>query len=442
MKPYEKYKESGVEWIGEIPADWKIGRLKNYCSLKGRIGWKGLRSDEFEKESDAYLVTGQDFQSSNINWGKCYQINKERYEEDPYIQLSNGDLLITKDGTIGKIAKVENMDKPACLNSGIFVMKQKTGNYYQQSYLYWLLVSDLLKEYNFFTSTGTTILHLYQNVFENMPFVVPPLPEQTAIANFLDYETGKIDNIISTRQRQIELLKELKSSVISHAVTKGINPNAKMKDSGVEWIGEIPEEWEVRKVKYVTKFKNGFAHEQEIDEDGEYIVVNSKFVSTESVVKKFCNKQIQPLFKNEICIVMSDVPNGRAYAKCFLVDQDDKYSLNQRVGCFYDMILNNKYFFYFMNRNKELLFYDDGINQTNLRKPDLMSVHIVYPLEEKEQQQIVAHIEERTAKIDTAVSKYQQQIDLLKEYRASLITEAVMGKIDVRDLKPQNEHKK
>ena len=115
-------KDSGVEWIGEIPSSWNIVRLKSDCSLKGRIGWNGLRSEEFEKESYAYLVTGQDFISSDIDWSKCYQINKVRYDEDPCIQLENGDLLITKDGTIGKIAKVSNMDKPACLNSGIFVL--------------------------------------------------------------------------------------------------------------------------------------------------------------------------------------------------------------------------------------------------------------------------------------------------------------------------------
>lgn len=88
---YEEYKDSGVEWIGEVPSHWEVCRLKNYCSLKARIGWKGLRSDEFEEESFAYLVTGQDFGESEIDWSKCYQINRIRYNEDPYIQLRNGD---------------------------------------------------------------------------------------------------------------------------------------------------------------------------------------------------------------------------------------------------------------------------------------------------------------------------------------------------------------
>ena len=119
------YKDSNIEWIGDIPREWKTTKLFNLCTIKGRIGWNGLRSDEFKEKSFAYLVTGQDFVSSDINWDRCYQIDKDRYDEDPFIQLSNGDILITKDGTIGKIAKVRNMDKPACLNSGIFVLKQR-----------------------------------------------------------------------------------------------------------------------------------------------------------------------------------------------------------------------------------------------------------------------------------------------------------------------------
>lgn len=222
LNPNAPLKDSGIDWIGQIPEHWEICRLKNACSLKGRIGWKGLRSEEFEQISYAYLVTGQDFHSAIIDWTKCYQINKERYDEDPYIQLSNGDLLITKDGTIGKIAKVSNMDKPSCLNSGIFVMKQ-TKALFEQSYLYWLLESSLLKEFNNYTSTGTTILHLYQNVFENMPFIIPSLSEQQQIAEYLDKKTEEIDSTIDKFKVQIDKLKEYRQALIAEVVTGKID---------------------------------------------------------------------------------------------------------------------------------------------------------------------------------------------------------------------------
>lgn len=222
LNPNALLKDSGIDWIGQIPEHWEICRLKNACSLKGRIGWKGLRSEEFEQISYAYLVTGQDFHSAIIDWTKCYQISKERYDEDPYIQLSNGDLLITKDGTIGKIAKVSNMDKPSCLNSGIFVMKQ-TKALFEQSYLYWLLESSLLKEFNNYTSTGTTILHLYQNVFENMPFIIPSLSEQQQIAEYLDKKTEEIDSTIDKFKVQIDKLKEYRQALIAEVVTGKID---------------------------------------------------------------------------------------------------------------------------------------------------------------------------------------------------------------------------
>ena len=222
LNPNAPLKDSGIDWIGQIPEHWEICRLKNACSLKGRIGWKGLRSEEFEQISYAYLVTGQDFHSAIIDWTKCYQISKERYDEDPYIQLSNGDLLITKDGTIGKIAKVSNMNKPTCLNSGIFVMKQ-TKALFEQSYLYWLLESSLLKEFNNYTSTGTTILHLYQNVFENMPFIIPSLSEQQQIAEYLDKKTEEIDSTIDKFKVQIDKLKEYRQALIAEVVTGKID---------------------------------------------------------------------------------------------------------------------------------------------------------------------------------------------------------------------------
>lgn len=222
LNPDAPMKDSGVEWIGEIPEGWNIVPLKHNLSLKGRIGWNGLKSEEFEESSYAYLVTGQDFNSEIVDWSKCYQISKERYDEDPFIQLENGDLLVTKDGTIGKVAKVNGLDKPACLNSGIFVVKQ-TKSAFIQDYLYWILTSNQLKEFVGFNNTGSTIQHLYQNVFENMPLSLPPLTEQQTIATYLDEKTSKIDKSIKGLEAQRDDLKTLKQSIISEAVTGKID---------------------------------------------------------------------------------------------------------------------------------------------------------------------------------------------------------------------------
>ena len=214
-----QFVSSGIEWIGDVPKHWDINKLFNLCTIKGRIGWKGLRSDEFKENSYAYLVTGQDFKSADIDWKKCYQIDKERYDEDPYIQLNEGDLLVTKDGSIGKIAKVGNLDKPACLNSGIFVLKQRKDIFYP-NYLYWYLESPLLLRYNSFINTGgTTIIHLYQNVFERFTLLIPPMDEQQSIASYLDKKCGEIDKLLEIKKEKLEALKNYKKSVIFEAVT-------------------------------------------------------------------------------------------------------------------------------------------------------------------------------------------------------------------------------
>ena len=214
-----KMKESGIEWMGTIPLTWSCSKIKHECELHGRIGWNGLRSNEFEAVSYSYLVTGQDFNGPEIVWEKCFQINKERYDEDSFIQIHNGELLVTKDGTIGKVAIVSNLDKPACLNSGIFVVRQKRKSFVPK-YLYWQLASPLLKSFNDYSNLGgTTIVHLYQKTFEQMPLFIPPQEEQAEIVAFLDKKCAAIDAAKDRHQQLITKLEEYKKSLIYNAVT-------------------------------------------------------------------------------------------------------------------------------------------------------------------------------------------------------------------------------
>lgn len=203
----------------------------------------------------------------------------------------------------------------------------------------------------------------------------------------------------------------------------------KMKDSGIEWIGEIPEDWGVNKLKHICDFKNGLAHEKNVELKGTYTVVNSKFVSTEGKVRVYSNELIVPLHKNDVCIVMSDVPNGKAYAKCYIIEKGNAYTLNQRIGCFYNIKIDLKYFYYYLNRNQGLLIFDDGINQTNLRKPDLINLmFLIPPL--VEQKQIANYLDTKCSKIDETIQKEKQVIEKLKQYKQSVITEAVTKGLD------------
>jgi type I restriction enzyme S subunit len=218
LNPNVEMKDSGVEWIGEIPSHWIINKVGNNTYVKGRIGWKGLRSEDFIDEGP-FLITGTDFnKDGSINWDKMYHVNQERYDEDPFIQLQDHDVLITKDGTIGKVVYVGNLKGPTCLNSGIFLTRPTNGEYITR-YFFWMLNSDVFKVFVDYNSGGSTIQHLYQNVFVNFRFPIPPLSEQQQIVTYLDEHTQLIDQTISVEQRRIELLKEYRQSLISEVVT-------------------------------------------------------------------------------------------------------------------------------------------------------------------------------------------------------------------------------
>ena len=177
------------------------------------------------------------------------------------------------------------------------------------------------------------------------------------------------------------------------------------------------DDWEQRKLFDVAEYRNGKAHENDIDEDGIYIVVNSKFVSTDGEVKKYSNKQNEPLLKNEIAFVLSDVPNGRAIAKTFLVEKSNKYTLNQRIaGITPHSDINPKFLSVTMNRNKYFLQFDDGVKQTNLSLDDMKKFEEFYP--RKMEQDKIGEI---FSNIDNLITLHQRKLVKLKEVKKSML---------------------
>jgi type I restriction enzyme S subunit len=228
LDPDVPMKDSGIDWIGEIPEHWDTIRIKHVTYVKGRIGWHGLRSDEFIDEGP-FLVTGTDFVNGRINWDSCYHISKNRYDQDSYIQLKENDLLITKDGTIGKVALVKGLKSEATLNSGIFVTRPLSNNYITD-FMYWVLNSEVFTAFFEYMSNGTTIQHLYQNVFNEFAFPIPSLQEQQAIADYIDRETSQIDTLIEKTEQSIKYLKEYRTALISSAVTGKIDVRGTVSD--------------------------------------------------------------------------------------------------------------------------------------------------------------------------------------------------------------------
>lgn len=445
MKKYDDYKDSGIEWIGEIPKHWSLKKIKHTTYVKGRIGWQGLRSDEFLEEAESLVVTGTDFIEGKINWKTCYQIPIERYNEDINIQLKENDLLITKDGTIGKVSLVKNMPKIATLNSGVFLTRPLTNDYITK-FMYWVLVSEVFKTFYDFNKSGSTIQHLYQYVFNEFDFTKPSIEEQTQIANYLDHKTTQIDRLISKKQQSITLLQEERIAVINQAVTKGLDPKVKMKDTGIEWLGKIPEHWEVKRLKYCFKIFGGFAFSSSaFTTEGVQIVKIGNLYQNQLnldraptfVSREFINSHSNFLAtQDDILMSLTGTLGKRDYGYAILVRNEDTLMVNQRVALIKandDMCIEFSInMFHCESYLNQLYMIPTGTKQGNLSCEDVLSISMAIPSKE-EQLKIGEYLKQKSNEIDVIISKTQQEIELLKEYKAALISEVVTGKVDIRD---------
>lgn len=423
-------KNTRFYWMGEIPVGWELIKLGYLCSLKGRIGWKGLRSDEFLENSYAYLVTGQDFVDDTVNWQACYQIEKGRYDEDPYIQLREGDLLVTKDGTIGKIAKVRSIDKPACLNSGIFVLRQ-TMNRFDQGYLYWQLYSSLLTDYNLFVNSGaSTIQHLYQNVFERMPLIVPSFSEQLAIADFLDAKCAEIDGLLADLEAEVKTLVEYKKSIIAETVTRGLNPDVPMKQSGIPWAEEIPAHWATVRGKYAFRLLQRPVKEDDgvvtCFRDGQVTLRSNRredgFTMSD---KEYGYQGIEP---GDLVVHGMDGFAGS-------IGISDSRGKGTPVLNVLDSDNNKRYLMYYLRNmayGNVFLSLSTGIRvrSCDLSWKKLGEIRIVLPPIE-EQNAIAEYIDHKLEETQNVIATKLTQIETLKSYKASLIYEYVTGKKQV-----------
>ena len=330
-------------WLQDVKLDWFIKRIKHVTYLKARVGWHGLTSSEYLNKG-VLLVTGTDFENGRVNWANCHRVSEERYQQDPYIQIQEGDLLITKDGTIGKVALVEGLKEPATLNSGIFITRPLNG-IYSNRFMYWLLQSRIFQSFIDYIKVGTTINHLYQNQLSDFAFPVPNLETQKAITSFLDRKTTAIDTLIAKKQRLIQLLEEKRTALINHAVTKGLNPKAPMKDSGILWIGEIPIHWLKTYIKRVCSSVRDGTHNPPPRTEGEYRLLSARNIQNGEFILRDDDRLMDAdafaelersytVCKNDVVIAVVGATTG----KSAVVGDLEKVSVQRSIA-----ILRSKY---------------------------------------------------------------------------------------------------
>lgn len=228
LNPNAPMKDSGIDWIGEIPQGWsQPTKLKFIASLKGRQGWQGLKAEEY-KDEGPHVLSSAHFNDYKIHWEMCPRVSYERYLMDVNIQLTIGDVLLMKDGAnMGKLAYVDQMPGPACLNSHLLLFRPLE-NAFISKYLFFFMISDYFQDYVKINGTGATFLGISQESLGNFPICLPTIKEQKEIIEYIETQSQKIDQAITFQQQQIDKLKEYKTTLINSAVTGKIKITPEM----------------------------------------------------------------------------------------------------------------------------------------------------------------------------------------------------------------------
>ena len=391
MKRYEEYKESGVEWIGEVPRHWEVVPLKRAITINNGCDYKHVQVEE-----DGYPVIGS---GGQFAWASQYMYDGEA-------------VLLGRKGTI---------DKPMYYNGKFWTVDtmfygipKKNANC---KYLYYIAKNIPFERY----ATATALPSMTQTDLNNNTICLPPLDEQSSIANYLDKKCSEIDKVISAQQKRIALLQELKQSVITHAVTKGLDPNVEMKDSGVEWIGITPFSWKYCRFKDFLKLRTEASEsltkiglENIESKSGKFIETGTEFegngvaFSTRNIVYGKLRPYLQKVWLAEF--------EGNAVGD-FFVFEIKKNAIPSFI----------KYLMLSDGFTKEADGSTVGAKMPRVSSSFILTMHYCLPSIE-EQQTIVEYLTKRCASLDIALTKAQHQVELLQEYKQSLITEVVTGK--------------
>jgi len=431
MNTYSSYKDSGVDWIGNIPSDWEVVRNKYLFDVTKNV--VGEESDKYQLLS----LTKRGVVLRDIESGK----GKFPESFDTYQTVDKGDLIFCL-YDIDETPRTIGISNYSGMITGSYkVVKCNTLTDPKFIYYNYLSIDDVKGLRPYYTGLRKVVR---TETFLNLNVRVPSLQEQQQISDYLDYKTLKIDKLIEKTEQKIELLKEQRTSLINTTVTKGLDPNVEMKDSGVEWIGKIPSEWNTISLRYYlirvgsgstprgggdVYSDNGipFLRSQNVHFDGLHL---------EGVV--FISEEIHQNMNNTIVKhgdVLLNITGGSIGRSC-VVDTHEEMNVNQHVSILRTKeSLINFYLNYCLvsSIGQEQVDYNQtGGNREGLSSDNIKNFKFVLP-PLQEQQQIVDYINKKTSKIDKLVDIESKRIILLKEYRQSLISDVVTGKVDVRD---------
>ena len=443
MKHYPEYKEGGVEWIAEIPRHWKKSRLKYESLVPVQYGLN-INSDLYAEQGIRFIRTTDITEDGEL-------IDKGVYLETEFVEkiylTQPNDFLISRSGTLGRAYLHQSDEKHTY---GGYLVRFNFGCSIKSRFIFYFTKSRSFEHWITLNTIQSTIGNVNGQKYSNLEIFLPSLTEQVQIANFLDRKTEQIDDLIRTKECRIELLQEQRTALINQAVTKGLDPNVEMKPSGVEWIGEIPRRWAAIPIKHTLQIGKdsirtgpfGSSLKSHEFQDKGIRVYNQQSVYNEDFSKSdiFISEEKFNELRSFIVQPKDVLVTSRGtIGKMTIVPKNGEIGVLH--PCLIRLRLNEnklipKYLWWYVNHSS---FFIESVkiesNSTTIEviySDTLSNVKIPIPTV-KEQLEILEFLNVKIPIIDTTISNERKKIELLKEYRQSLISEAVTGKIDVRN---------
>ena len=408
--------------LGIIPNDWNVELLGNIASPKARIGWQNLRKDEFLDSGDFMLITGTDFENGKINYKICKYVSKERYLQDENIQVKNGDILITKDGTLGKVAFVQELHMPATLNAGVFVLTGLS-NEVNNRFLYQYLCTEKLMKYAEKTSTGGTIQHLNQGVLVNFPIPIPPLKEQKRIAQSL----FDMDTLIAKSEQAIKKYRALKQTCLQHMF-----PRAGQTEPDIRLPG-FTGPWEQRKLGELATFNKGAGYSKsDLKVSGTQIILYGRlYTKYETVIKQvdtFVDSRPGSVYSEggEVIVPASgetaeDIAIASVVEKPGILlggDLNIIHPIRNLDSTFLAISISNG------EPHKEMAKRAQGKSVVHLHNDDLSQIKFRYPSIEEQ-----SKISKFFSNLDNLITLHQRTCEKYKKIKQGMMEELLSGKI-------------
>ncbi|PQK42262.1 restriction endonuclease subunit S [Escherichia coli] len=410
--------------VGVIPEDWEI------LSLGQSIAKTQLGGNYKNSEHD----TGQPLiKMGNLGRG-FVKLSKQEFvigNASESELLNYGDVLFNTRNTlelVGKVAIWKNELPKAYFNSNLMRISFKEDLVSSNLFMNALMNSEgFIKALSDIAIGTTSVAAIYNRDLFLIKVALPTKKEQTAIANAL----SDVDALISEQEKLIAKKQAIKTATMQQLLTGrtrlpqfALRDDGSLKGTKPSELGEIPEDWDVFLLLDIANLVHGKAHEPYVVESGKYVVVNSKFVSTEGKVRKYCSQNDCAAKRGDILMVLSDLPNGKALAKCFYVDQDDVYAVNQRVCIFRTSVFDSKYLQLILNRHKYFLALDDGVTQTHILNGDIAACQLFTPVDREEQTAIATILSD----MDEEIQALEQRLDKTRQIKQGMMQELLTGK--------------